>query len=566
MDNPQHYQPLSHALNPPVHRSPQQYSSFNTSAADYAHGNRREEEEEEEEEVVEEELDDTVRRDGSAHSSPHSRPTAGPAAPSNPAGTGGNQSRPEHEIPEKRRPGRPKGSRNRKPRESGGSTASKSQFHSYPPPPTSAPQLPGVTPQNQQYYEFQWRVLNLCSEFYGAAEELVKGTPPMVIAQSYHMGPSSKVDPLNMLNEAKRICDSLLQNPSQLVGQPPPSVYPAMPYPTPLPPPAAVSAPPSTTSQTSPAPVITNPQTFVMSLGMPGTTTPMYPAMYPPPTRYPTAPYYQYAAPPGYFPPAPPQPQAGTSASAPPQYPSPAPTGAAPSTTATLNMSASNPGGASGAWAEEEVDRLKKLAEDSRTTTASGEIDWDWVVNQWGNSRTRHQILLKATSLGLKESTTRGVKRRREAEATPAAESSTSTAAQNAAAAANPAATLASPAQSHTTASTPSAQPSPAIQYRPPSTQAQPRQASASTSAAISRPATGPPTTAVNMPWPMPTVASATAPVITGPSGESEPQRTSYYRPRAGTSTKAQPSAVQSSHPYIYQTNGAASGSRDGRT
>lgn len=27
--------------------------------------------------------------------------------------------------------------------------------------------------QNQQYYEFQWRVLNLCSEFYGAAEELI---------------------------------------------------------------------------------------------------------------------------------------------------------------------------------------------------------------------------------------------------------------------------------------------------------------------------------------------------------------------------------------------------------
>ncbi|KAJ3005721.1 hypothetical protein NUW54_g4217 [Trametes sanguinea] len=47
-----------------------------------------------------------------------------------------------------------------------------------------------------------------------------------------------------------------------------------------------------------------------------------------------------------------------------------------------------------------------------------GEIEWDWVIQQWGNSRTRHQILLKATSLGLKESTTRGTKRRREAEAT----------------------------------------------------------------------------------------------------------------------------------------------------
>ena len=73
---------------------------------------------------------------------------------------------------QKRRPGRPKGSRNRKPRESAGS-AGKSQFPSYPSSQTGAPPLPGVTAQNQQYYEFQWRVLNLCSEFYGAAEELV---------------------------------------------------------------------------------------------------------------------------------------------------------------------------------------------------------------------------------------------------------------------------------------------------------------------------------------------------------------------------------------------------------
>ena len=73
---------------------------------------------------------------------------------------------------QKRRPGRPKGSRNRKPRESAGS-AGKSQFPSYPISQTGAPPLPGVTAQNQQYYEFQWRVLNLCSEFYGAAEELI---------------------------------------------------------------------------------------------------------------------------------------------------------------------------------------------------------------------------------------------------------------------------------------------------------------------------------------------------------------------------------------------------------
>ena len=82
--------------------------------------------------------------------------------------------------------------------------------------------------QNQQYYEFQWRVLNLCAEFYGAAEELVvcylfrladsmliipqKGTAPLVVAQCYHMGPGIKVDPLSMLGEAKRICDTLARS------------------------------------------------------------------------------------------------------------------------------------------------------------------------------------------------------------------------------------------------------------------------------------------------------------------------------------------------------------------
>ncbi|KAF8225330.1 hypothetical protein L208DRAFT_1051151, partial [Tricholoma matsutake] len=61
-----------------------------------------------------------------------------------------------------------------------------------------------------------------------------------------------------------------------------------------------------------------------------------------------------------------------------------------------------------GAWSDEEW--LKKLAEDSRSAGASGEIKWDWVIHQWGNGCTRHQILIKATSLGLKESTSQGTK------------------------------------------------------------------------------------------------------------------------------------------------------------
>lgn len=81
----------------------------------------------------------------------------------------------------KRRPGRPRGSKNRRIRSSGAerdtsaSAAAAKQpsashgFYQY-----SAPPAPGeVHPHNQQYYEFQWRVLNLCAEFYGAAEELI---------------------------------------------------------------------------------------------------------------------------------------------------------------------------------------------------------------------------------------------------------------------------------------------------------------------------------------------------------------------------------------------------------
>ena len=58
MDNPQHYQPLSHALHPPLVRQ-SRYSTFNASGQPYpANGTQREEEEEEEGDIVEEELDE----------------------------------------------------------------------------------------------------------------------------------------------------------------------------------------------------------------------------------------------------------------------------------------------------------------------------------------------------------------------------------------------------------------------------------------------------------------------------------------------------------------------------
>jgi hypothetical protein len=171
------------------------------------------------------------------------------------------------------------------------------------------------------------------------------------------------------------------------VGQPPPAVYPPVSYPPSSQ--TSTSTPAATTPQ--PSAVITNPSTFVMPLSMAGTSQHIYPTMYTTtPPRYPTAPYYQYTHPPGYYPGMPTQSapvQPTTSTSAPPttQFISSTSATAAP----TLTMASSNPAGASGAWTDEEVERLKLLAEQSRTSGSSNETDWDWVVSQWGNTRTR---------------------------------------------------------------------------------------------------------------------------------------------------------------------------------
>jgi hypothetical protein len=45
--------------------------------------------------------------------------------------------------------------------------------------------------------------------------------------------------------------------------------------------------------------------------------------------------------------------------------------------------------GSQGAWTDEEQERLKQLAEQSKSVGSSDSIEWDWVVDQWGPSRTR---------------------------------------------------------------------------------------------------------------------------------------------------------------------------------
>ncbi|GHJ85750.1 hypothetical protein NliqN6_2152 [Naganishia liquefaciens] len=62
-----------------------------------------------------------------------------------------------------------------------------------------------------------------------------------------------------------------------------------------------------------------------------------------------------------------------------------------------------------GPWREEEAEKLKRLAEESKgknSNIAPDEIDWDYVVSGFENTRTRHQILIKAVYLGIRPTTT----------------------------------------------------------------------------------------------------------------------------------------------------------------
>ncbi|KIL58748.1 hypothetical protein M378DRAFT_294543 [Amanita muscaria Koide BX008] len=554
MNNPQHYQPLGHALHQPSVTSTQTHLSykpppsvFQPSDARNNDINSREEEEEDEDDpddadegLVEEQLNPT-----------------GPVTQSNTTtvpSTGSVQTASQQQLepsqaPEgKRRPGRPRGSKNRKPRAVTQSTSRlESQSHQpavaqNPPPPQNNDAQGG---QSQQFYEFQWRILNLCAEFYGAAEELVKGTSPLVLAQCYQAGSDASQDPMKMLTEAKRVCDNLLANPSRFALNAATSVctslssgFQGSTAPS-APSVQSGSAGSSATSKAS-TPMITNPQSFVVPLGaQPAYPHAQYPMFNAAPAQYPPHYYHQYSYPPptaAYYQ----QPILTTNQLQ---------TQASPLPSATTTTVASSPISSSGmlnqgAWSEEETEKLKKLSEESRAYSSVGEIEWDWVVSQYGSSRTRHQILIKATSLGLKESSSRGTKRRREAddEVGPSGPAPPPPPPSNPPSSSATAATAASPALSHAT-STPLD--SPALQSQP-----WPPTSKGSTLSTTS-----------NLPWPMPTVAVNTpSPVISASTVSQDQQRTSYYRPRPSQDT----TKSRTQHNYMYQsTNGnSATGPR----
>lgn len=149
---------------------------------------------------------------------------------------------------------------------------------------------------------------------------------------------------------------------------------------------ASTSTTPASTSASAPQPsVITNPQSFVVPLGA-QPSYPQYP-MYPPQGHYPTSPYYQYTpwGQPAYQGPPPVVPAPPPSAPSVSVAPTPQPTATITTTPATGGTVIGN----QGAWSEEETERLKNLAEESKSKGTSGEIEWEWIIGQWGISRTR---------------------------------------------------------------------------------------------------------------------------------------------------------------------------------
>ena len=157
---------------------------------------------------------------------------------------------------------------------------------------------------------------------------------------------------------------------------------------------STISAPASTSTPN----VITNAQSFVVPLGAQA-AYPQYPVYPSAPGQYATTPYYQYAPYPAggtYYPQsAPPatqpqssEPRAATATTAPTQ-----PTATATATITTTPATGGTVVGNQGAWSDEETERLKKIAEEHRSK-ATGEINWDAAIQEWGISRTRFAILV----------------------------------------------------------------------------------------------------------------------------------------------------------------------------
>ncbi|KAG8886339.1 hypothetical protein FRB97_004874 [Tulasnella sp. 331] len=283
------------------------------------------------------------------------------------------------------------------------------------PPPTNEP---NNATSIQNFYDFQWQVISLCSVFYESAGDLVRRTDPAVLAQSFQLG--SRQDPMLLLQNAKEFCDGLLAKPESFQGQALPPATPASMFPVPI-----ASQPPASTSSgglqaqshslTPPGPH------FMFQRGEAASPASIHgqyaevpnnqsrlPSSSTAPVASPSSRLYsglrspsihsggvQFVSPPdalqGYSSPGSILPSA--------QPPTASATSSSPVSTLVSGFTGIT---SHGAWSEEETERLKSLAEQSKSRGTNGEIDWEWTTSMFGDTRSRHQILIKAVNLGLK--------------------------------------------------------------------------------------------------------------------------------------------------------------------
>jgi hypothetical protein len=154
-------------------------------------------------------------------------------------------------------------------------------------------------------------------------------------------------------------------------------MYPVIPQfyqPQPMAPPPAQPAPANNGQ------VISQPQSFVVPMG----GTPQY-SMYGAPG---TSAYYPYGyAAPYYGASTASAPGAMSHSTTPTKQPEQ--NGSTAHLNPNITSSLAGVGSNQGAWSDDETARLKKLSEQSREAGHSGDAAWDWVVQQWGQSRTR---------------------------------------------------------------------------------------------------------------------------------------------------------------------------------
>ncbi|KAJ1308047.1 hypothetical protein OPQ81_002114 [Rhizoctonia solani] len=234
----------------------------------------------------------------------------------------------------------------------------------------------GETEVIASFSQFQEHVRALCLKFNNDAANLLRATRQDILAQSFQMGTGA--DPMRMLNDAKAICERMMFPDSSARPRVPNSSHLESTMLHGFSPVYSTSAyPPPFHGPWSPRlPSVTHPIT-------PGVDEGEYFAL--PKGAYGQDPTIQRDV----------------------SLVHPSAGGVDVSFNNSTLRSAANVN--HGTWRDEESEKLKQLAEHSRTASkmnGQDKIDWDWVVERFGASRTRHQILIKATHLGLKPTST----------------------------------------------------------------------------------------------------------------------------------------------------------------